>query len=476
MIKKHIEAVFLGQANFIPTDGQKRLISCLSSFISSDVQDKIFIIKGYAGTGKTTMISLIVKSLHFFKFNIVLLAPTGRAAKILSGYTNLTAYTIHKKIYRQKSSTDGLGEFILDKNLNKNTFFIVDESSMISNQVNEGSNFGSGRLLDDLVEYVYSGLNCRLILVGDTAQLPPVKEFLSPALNRFELEQYGFEVEEFELTEVVRQSKESGILINATHLREIINSENPLEGYFQINIQGFDDVIRITGEDLIENISECYDRYGVYETSIITYSNKRANLYNKGIRNSILNKESEISKGDLLMVVRNNYYWTEGNEEFGFIANGDVAELISIHKFESLYNFRFADVTLSFIDYDNFEIDCKILLDTLDVETPSLGNEEYKRLYQSVSEDFLDIKNKKKRWEKIRENPYFNALQIKFAYALTCHKSQGGQWKSVFVDQGYLSENMITIDYLRWMYTAFTRSVEKLYFVNFNDKFFQENN
>ncbi|MBN1819669.1 MAG: AAA family ATPase [Prolixibacteraceae bacterium] len=473
MIKNHIHSVLTEQLSFLPTESQVRLLKKLAEFISSPEEDEIFIIKGFAGTGKTSMVALLVKALLKFKIKSVLLAPTGRAAKVLSSYAGIQAFTIHKKIYRQKSSSDGMGKFVLDKNLYKNTFFIVDEASMISNQSFETSNFGSGRLLDDLVEYVYSGQNCRLILVGDTAQLPPVGLNISPALEIFELEQYGFGADEIVLTDVVRQSENSGILVNATQIRQLISDEENFNGFFPVTLENFDDIQRISGGELIEKISECYDKYGIFETSVVTRSNKRANLYNKGIRKTILYREDEISKGDLLMVVKNNYFWMGENEEMDFIANGDIAEIESIYRYEELYGFRFADVRLRFIDYKDVEFDCKIFLDTIELETASLTSEDSGRLYQAVSEDYMEIKNKRKRWEKIKDNPYYNALQVKFAYAVTCHKAQGGQWKSVFIDQGYLTEEMIDKEFLRWLYTAFTRPTEKLFLVNFSDRFFE---
>lgn len=474
MLKNHIESVLVGELGFIPTRGQAELIGQMAGFIGSTDEDVIFIIKGYAGTGKTTVVASVVKSLSKFKISSVLLAPTGRAAKVLSGYTTSPAYTIHKKIYRQLSSPDGMGKFVLDRNLHKNTFFIVDEASMISNQTPEVSSFGSGKLLDDLIEYVYTGENCRLILVGDVAQLPPVGLELSPALETGVLESYGFSTNEVELTDVVRQSKESGILENATNLRNWVNGGKNISGFFPIKLEGLDDVERISGGELIGKISECYDKYGIFETAVITRSNKRANLYNKGIRGTILFREEEIARGDLLMVVKNNYFWAGENEEMNFIANGDLAEVESIYGYEELYGFRFANVRLRFVDYKDVEFDCKIFLETLSLETASFPNEDSLKLYNSIAEDYLDIKNKRKRWEKIRESPYYNALQVKFAYAVTCHKAQGGQWKAVFVDQGYLTGEMINKEYLRWLYTAFTRPVEKLFLVNFKDDFFME--
>ncbi|HET6556822.1 MAG TPA: AAA family ATPase [Prolixibacteraceae bacterium] len=474
MIKKHIQSEIIKNLGRSPTPGQEALSLKLADFIAESGMDAVFLLRGYAGTGKTTMVSSLVKTFAKFKFNAVLLAPTGRAAKVLSTYTGRNAYTIHKNIYRQQSSSDGTGRFVLNKNLCKDTFFIVDEASMISNTTGEASIFGSGRLLEDLIEYVYTGNNCRLLLVGDTAQLPPVGLDVSPALSAQELESYDREVYEYELTEVVRQDKNSGILYNATFLRQLITSGDEQEGYFNLEYKQFEDIRRLSGADLIEEISTCFDRYGLIETIVITRSNKRANKFNEGIRSTILYKEADISVGDLLMVVKNNYFWMEENEKIDFIANGDIAEIISIYKYEELYGFRFANVSLRLLDYPDIEFDCKIILDALSIETASLSGEQNRKLFDAVAEDYLEIRNKKKRWEEIRKNPYFNALQVKFAYAVTCHKAQGGQWSAVFVDQGYLTEEMINTEFLRWLYTAFTRPVERLYLVNFNKDFFEE--
>ncbi len=471
MIKNHIKSLLEQNLLFSPTACQKQLIEGLSEIIGSDEQDFILLIKGFAGTGKTSMINILTRTLVQFKINVVLLAPTGRAAKVMTEYTAMPAYTIHKKIYRQQSSADGSGHFVLDKNFHKNTWFIVDEASMISNSGNENSLFGSGNLLDDLLEYVFSGIGCRLILTGDTAQLPPVGLSISPALEVFRLKEHGFNVKEYVLTEVVRQSSESGILSCATQIRKRIEQKNGI-GFMTLYPEKFSDVFKISGEELIEQISSCYDKYGVFETIIVTRSNKRANLYNKGIRGSILYRENEIERGDLLMVIKNNYYWTDEDSGIEFIANGEMAEVVSISGYEELYGFRFANVSLRFVDYENLEIDCKIFLDTLAIESAAFSQEKNRQLFESVAEDYIDIKNKKERWAKIRSNPYFNALQVKYAYALTCHKAQGGQWKAVFVDHGYLVEEMLDKDYYRWLYTAFTRSVEKLYLVNFNKNFF----
>lgn len=474
MIKNHIQSEIIRNLGRSPTPGQEALSQKLADFMAESGMDAVFLLRGYAGTGKTTMVSSLVKTFAKFKFNSVLLAPTGRAAKVLSTYTGRNAYTIHKNIYRQQSSSDGTGRFVLNKNLCKDTFFIVDEASMISNTTGEASIFGSGRLLEDLIEYVYTGTNCRLLLVGDTAQLPPVGLDESPALSAHELESYDREVYEYELTEVVRQDKNSGILYNATFLRQLINSGNEQEGYFNIEYKPFEDIRRLSGADLIEEISTCFDRYGLIETIVITRSNKRANKFNEGIRSSILYKEAEISVGDLLLVVKNNYFWLEENEKIDFIANGDIAEIISIYKYEQLYGFNFANVSLRLLDYPDIEFDCKIILDALSIESASLSSEQNRKLFEAVAEDYVEIRNKKKRWEEIRKNPYFNALQVKFAYAVTCHKAQGGQWSAVFVDQGYVTEEMINIEFLRWLYTAFTRPVDRLYLVNFNKEFFEE--
>lgn len=472
MIKNHLNTLLTQKLAFEPTKSQQVLISVLSEYITVNEPDTIMLIKGYAGTGKTTMINALTQVLDMLKIRSVLMAPTGRAAKVMSGYSGKPAFTIHKSIYRQKSSSDGMGRFVLDKNLYKNTYFIVDEASMISDDAGDKSVFGSGRLLDDLLEYVYSGENCRLILVGDTAQLPPVGLALSPALDAAVLENHGFSVNTVELTEVVRQAEDSGILYNATQIRTLIGNEVENSGFFPIELEQFGDLSRVSGAELIETVSSCYDKYGIFETTIVTRSNKRANIFNKGIRGSILYKENEIERGDLLMVVKNNYFWPAEGSGIDFIANGDIAEIISIRGYEELYGFRFANVSLRFVDYENVELECKIFLETLTLESASFPYEQNRQLFDAFSEDYMDTRNKRDRWKKIRENPYYNALQVKYAYALTCHKAQGGQWKAVFVDHGYLTEDMLDKEYYRWLYTAFTRPTEKLYLVNFNDGFF----
>jgi exodeoxyribonuclease-5 len=400
----------------------------------------------------------------------VLLAPTGRAAKVFSSYSGKSAYTIHKWIYRQKSILDA-SRFTLMENRAVNTLFIVDEASMISNA--GVSNFGSGALLDDLVEFVYSGNGCSLLLLGDTAQLPPVGELLSPALTESYLQSMFLNVTRVELTQVMRQVDNSGILYNATTLRQSIAAEDTYS-LPQIKLDGFEDIDNVHGDELIEAIESSYNKAGMDETIILCRSNKRANVYNEGIRRRILYREEELSRGDMLMIVKNNYYWREvlGKEDktllekLDFIANGDMAEIVRVNGTEEMYGFRFADVTLSLIDYEDCEMDVKILLDTLTSESPSLTREESERLFTAVWEDYPEIRSKRKRMEEVRNNPYYNALQVKYGYAVTCHKAQGGEWKRVFIDQGYISEDMINPDYYRWLYTAFTRASEKLHLVN----------
>lgn len=470
-MKNFISDLITQKLGHEPTSGQKAMIDKLADFVSTPDSDSLFLLKGYAGTGKTATISALVKVLDELKIKFVLLAPTGRAAKVLSKQSGKPASTIHKKIYRQQSTADGASKFSLDRNLSKNTVFVVDESSMISNLPQDHSVFGSGYLLSDLIEYVTGGFNCKLIVSGDTAQLPPVGLSVSPALETDELSLFGMEVITMELKEVVRQSLESGILENATYIRNRILEDSPA-GFWPIKMKGFQDVIQIGGDQLIDEISNCYSRFGMEETIVITRSNKRANLFNEGIRKTILYQEDQIMKGDLLMIVKNNYHWSKQLEELDFIANGDIAEIVRIKKYEERYGFHFANVVLRLIDYQDLEIECKILLEALTVEAPSLTSEENKRLFEAISEDYEEIRNKRERWKKIREDLYFNALQVKYSYAVTCHKAQGGQWKAVFLDHGYLTAEMIDREFLRWFYTAFTRAEERLYLVNFHKDFF----
>jgi len=457
-----------------PTNNQERLINKLSEFLFIKKDNAIFVLKGYAGTGKTTVVSSIVKNLNYLGKKSVLLAPTGRAAKVLSTYSGKKAFTIHKKIYLLATKNNGSVRLTLARNIHKNTIFLVDEASMIpDNSVSpDMSLFSRRNLLEDLINYVYEGENCKLILIGDTAQLPPVGLEVSPALNIEYLEHFfDLSINTYELKEVVRQALESGILANATNIRNRIVRMN--QGYL-INLEIFTDIKRITGEELEDALNEAYSETVHEETVVITRSNKRANIFNQEIRKRILFLENEITAGDYLMVVKNNYFWLDKDSKAGFIANGDIIEILRIGKFYDLYGFRFADVTIRMTDYsDEKDINVKILLDTLMVEGPSLSNKENQRLFDEVKKDYEDIPSRRKRIEEVKNNPFFNALQVKFAYALTCHKTQGGQWKNVFIDQGYLTEERINKEYFRWLYTAFTRATDKLYLVNFHDRFFK---
>lgn len=450
-----------------PTSQQSALMEKVANFIVDKDSDRIFLLKGYAGTGKTSVISSVIKVMDELQQPVVLLAPTGRAAKVLSIYSEKQAFTIHKKIYRQKSGADFNSDFNLNVNLHKSTLFVVDEASMIANS-DPDSVFGSGCLLDDLIHYVYSGENCRLILIGDTAQLPPVGQLLSPALDKGMLEGYGFSVDEFELTEVVRQASSSGILSNATFLRTLIANEFYDNGLPKIDTESFPDVKKMPGDELIEALSSSYGKYGTEDVIVISRSNKRANVFNNGIRNSVLYREEELSSGDMLMVVKNNYFWSKDIKGFDFIANGDVAEVKRIRNKRELYGFRFAEVLLYFPDYDT-EIEANILLDTLQSPSPTLTYDDSNRLFQAVQEDYMDIGNKRDRMLKMRQDPYLNALQVKFAYAVTCHKAQGGQWDDVYIDVGYITEEQTDIEFLRWLYTAFTRARRNVYMINWRD-------
>ncbi len=463
---------------FEPSSQQTDLLHKLAEFVSDEQASRpAFLLRGYAGTGKTTVLAAFVKAMKVLNVKTFLLAPTGRAAKVLSGYAGKEAFTVHKKIYRQLSSSDGFGRFILDINLYSKTIFIVDEASMISNSGEKGI-FGSGQLLSDLIAYVYNDKNCKLILAGDTAQLPPVGLSISPALDKKELEAHGLSVVEVELTQVVRQAQNSGTLYNATKIRETLGEfagkkERP--PYPQIEHARFPDIKPLGGAELIDEIYSAYNKFGMQEVIVVCRSNKRANRYNQGIRNSVLYREEELSVGDLLMIVKNNYYWTKEIPELEFIANGDTVEVVKIHKYEERYGFRFAEVTVSFSDYNDIEIQVKIILDTLHIEAPSLSSEQNKEFYYKVEEDYADTTNRKERLKLIRENPFFNALQVKYAYAVTCHKAQGGQWKKVFIDQGYITDDMINTEFLRWLYTAITRSSMQVNLVNFNKEFYPKN-
>lgn len=455
----------------IPTGDQSFALEKIAAYICENTSDSIFLLTGYAGTGKTSLISSVVKTLDLMRIRSVLLAPTGRAAKVLASFAGKKAFTIHKKIYRQKSLKDGMGSFVLDRNLHRETCFIVDEASMVSNSSGDLSLFGSGRLLDDLVEYVYYGIDCKLIIVGDTAQLPPVGSTLSPALDPDALKEFGFGLITAELKQVIRQSETSGILMNATKVRLQIADNDLVRPVLEC--APFRDVRRITGNELIDEISESYVTSGIDGTIIVVNSNKQANRYNEGIRNLIFFREEEISPGDMVMVVKNNYFLTEEEDGIGFIANGDIAEIKRILKYEERYGFRFADMILRFTDYD-MEVESKVMLDVLHLDTPALSSEKNRELFHNVLSDYINIKTRRKQYEAVRKDPYFNALQIKFSYAVTCHKAQGGQWERVFIDQGMFNRQEITIDYLRWFYTALTRATDQLFLVNFNEEWFKE--
>ena len=454
-----------------PTFKQRELLQLLSDFIFDEDKQSLFLLKGYAGTGKTTTISTVVNSLWTARKKAVLLAPTGRAAKVIAGYSKKKAFTIHKKIYFPKKQSNGTINFVLQPNKHTETLFIVDEASMIPDKRQHEKLFEKGSLLDDLIQYVYAGKNCKLIFIGDTAQLPPVKLTISPALDTSILEhEYQKNVTEIELNEVMRQHENSGILANATYLRLLLEN-NVLNFQFDLN---FPDIIRLTdGYDIEDALVSAYGTHGVEDTAFIVRSNKRANLYNQQIRMKIRSQENEISTGDYVMIVKNNYYWLNDASATGFIANGDICEVMRISSTKELYGFKFAEVTIRMIDYPTMKpFETILLLDTLTSESPSLTYEESNTLYQAVKEDYADEKSKYKQFLAIKKNPYFNALQVKFSYAMTCHKAQGGQWKTVFIEQPYLPEG-ISKEYIRWLYTAVTRAQEKLFLIGFKDAYFE---
>lgn len=458
---------------FQPTLNQDIFLQKIAQFILSDVKNEVFVLKGYAGTGKTTVISTIVNQLLNVNKKYLLLAPTGRAAKVISNYSKKPAFTIHKKIYFPKKTSSGGVSFSMQQNKHTNTIFIVDEASMISDTSTESSLYENGSLLDDLIMYVESGKNCKLIFVGDTAQLPPVNLDVSPALNIETLQiNYNREVHHLELDEVMRQVEDSGILFNATELREILKSN--FIDTFKFDVNNYKDIIRLVdGYDIQDAINQAFYNYGLEETVFIVRSNKRANQYNEQIRTRILSKESELSSGDFLMVVKNNYFWLKDSDEAGFIANGDIIEVLEIRKIQELYGFKFATVKIRMVDYPTqAPLDTILLLDTIKSESPSLTYEESNKLYQEVLLDYEDETTKYKKFQKVKNNEYFNALQVKFSYAITCHKSQGGQWNTVFIEQPYLP-NGIDRDYIRWLYTAMTRAKEKLYLIGFKDENFE---
>ncbi|WP_394758444.1 ATP-dependent RecD-like DNA helicase [Flavobacterium sp.] len=458
---------------FKPTVKQDIFFQQIAEFITNSNKDEIFVLKGYAGTGKTTVISTIVNNLIEINKKYVLLAPTGRAAKVIANYSNKPAFTIHKKIYFPKKTSGGGVSFTLQPNKHKNTIFFIDESSMISDVNTESKLYENGSLLDDLISYVYSGDNCKMILLGDTAQLPPVQLDISPALDTDTLSlHYNKDVYSIEFDEVMRQEENSGILYNATELRELL--KDVFFDSFKFNLKGFKDIVRLSdGYDIQDAINSAYSNYSIEDTAFIVRSNKRANQYNQQIRTKILDKESELSTGDFLMVVKNNYFWLKDSDQAGFIANGDIIEVLDIRNIKELYGFKFANVKIRMVDYpDQKPYETVLLLDTISSESPSLSYEESNRLYQEVMKDY-EGETKFKQFQKVKENEYFNALQVKFSYAITCHKSQGGQWNTVFIEQPYLP-NGIDKDYIRWLYTAMTRAKDKLYLIGFKDENFVE--
>lgn len=471
MLNTYIAGQIYAKISFDATVSQKKVVENLSEYLSSPDYSSIFILNGYAGTGKTTLIAALVQVLRAMNIPCVLLAPTGRAAKVLAQYSGTEAHTIHKRIYRQRTNADYESKYSLDINREKGCVFIVDETSMLSDSTPDGQIFGSGSLLEDLITYVRSGRQCRLILVGDDAQLPPVGADRSPALDAAAMRSYG-EVVYSSMTHVVRQDAASGILRNATALRQMLERGEVEVPHIDLN---YPDIESIGGGEFLECLEDAYARYGRDETIVITRSNKRANRFNEGIRRYILSAEEQIESGDRLMVVKNNYYYTERMEKspMSFIANGDIALLKRIRRFEDFYGFHFADAVLSFGDYGDTEIECKILLDTLSSESPSLTREQSRQLFDEVEKDYMDTASRLKRFRQIRENQHYNALQVKFAYAVTCHKAQGGQWRAVFVDRCLFGDEPMTRDMLRWLYTAVTRATEKLYLVNFDERFFE---
>ena len=478
MIQDELKYRILQAFGMTPTPEQEHALDVFSMFMTDRSDQVVMILRGSAGTGKTTLAAAIVRAMVSLQQKLMLLAPTGRAAKVFSLYASHAAYTIHRRIYRQKSAGD-LSAFSLNDNLNKDTLFIVDEASMIANDAyaNGGDSrwsFGSGCLLDDLMQFVYHGQNCRMLLIGDKAQLPPVGEVESPALSASFLRGYGMSVYEADLNQVLRQSEDSGILWNATRIRSQESGVRSLS-LPQIRLKNFADVCVVPGDELIESLASSYSRVGMDETMVITRSNKRANIYNQGIRNRVLDREDELCRGDMLMIVKNNYFWVKeigvgsqesGEGSFSFIANGDRAVVQRVRHVHELYGFRFAEVTMQFPDYDDYELTAIVILDSLTTETPALTREQQEQLYNAVLEDYSDIPRKADQIKKLKEDRYYNALQVKFAYAVTCHKAQGGQWAHIYLDQGYMTDEMLSSDYIHWLYTAFTRATEKLFLVN----------
>lgn len=475
MIIDELKYKILQQFGFPPTQEQAHALEVFAEFLTDRDPHAVMILRGSAGTGKTTLSGAIVRTLKEIRQKVMLLAPTGRAAKVFSLNSGSPAYTIHRRIYREKSFSGVEGQFNLNDNLYTDTLFMVDEASMIANMGLGGMSFGSGCLLDDLVHFVYQGRNDRLLLIGDKAQLPPVGEEESPALHAAMLEGYGLKVYECDLNEVLRQSEESGILYNATMIRQMITHDD-ITQLPKIHFAGYSDIKPMPGAELIEALADSYHHVGLDDTIVVTRSNKRANIFNQGIRNMVLDREEELSQGDILMIVKNNYYWMEeerksnnklqSNEIPAFLANGDRTKVLKVRRRIDLYGFRFATLLLQFPDYDNYELEATVLLDTLTSEAPALTHEQQEQLFHQIEEDYQDIPLKTDRMKAIRQNQFFNALQVKFAYAVTCHKAQGGQWAHVYVDQGYMTDDMLNPDYIHWLYTAFTRATEMLYLVN----------
>ncbi len=475
MIIDELKYKILQQFGFPPTQEQAHALEVFAEFLTDRDPHAVMILRGSAGTGKTTLSGAIVRTLKEIRQKVMLLAPTGRAAKVFSQNSGSPAYTIHRRIYREKSFSGVEGQFNLNDNLYTDTLFMVDEASMIANMGLGGMSFGSGCLLDDLVHFVYQGRNDRLLLIGDKAQLPPVGEEESPALHAAMLEGYGLKVYECDLNEVLRQSEESGILYNATMIRQMITHDD-ITQLPKIHFAGYSDIKQMPGAELIESLADSYHHVGLDDTIVVTRSNKRANIFNQGIRNMVLDREEELSQGDILMIVKNNYYWMEeerksnnklqSNEIPAFLANGDRAKVLKVRRRIDLYGFRFATLLLQFPDYGNYELEATVLLDTLTSEAPALTHEQQEQLFHQIEEDYQDIPLKADRMKAIRQDQFFNALQVKFAYAVTCHKAQGGQWAHVYVDQGYMTDDMLNPDYIHWLYTAFTRATEMLYLVN----------
>ena len=475
MIIDELKYKILQQFGFPPTQEQAHALEVFAEFLTDRDPHAVMILRGSAGTGKTTLSGAIVRTLKEIRQKVMLLAPTGRAAKVFSLNSGSPAYTIHRRIYREKSFSGVEGQFNLNDNLYTDTLFMVDEASMIANMGLEGMSFGSGCLLDDLVHFVYQGRNDRLLLIGDKAQLPPVGEEESPALHAAMLEGYGLKVYECDLNEVLRQSEESGILYNATMIRQMITHDD-ITQLPKIHFAGYSDIKQMPGAELIEALADSYHHVGLDDTIVVTRSNKRSNIFNQGIRNMVLDREEELSQGDILMIVKNNYYWMEeerksnnklqSNEIPAFLANGDRAKVLKVRRRIDLYGFRFATLLLQFPDYGNYELEATVLLDTLTSEAPALTHEQQEQLFHQIEEDYQDIPLKTDRMKAIRQDQFFNALQVKFAYAVTCHKAQGGQWAHVYVDQGYMTDDMLNPDYIHWLYTAFTRATEMLYLVN----------